>query len=115
MEKKYFYIAAIVVAVLLAVLAPFLASSNPDGLESAFYGIYGAKELQGDELNEEQASLAEEHVVEHTGNSYTFESPLPDYTVPGMDKPGEVVAILAGTLIVLAAGFGIGRMMSRTK
>ncbi len=38
MERKYFYIAAIAVAVLIAVLAPFLASGNPDGLESAFYG-----------------------------------------------------------------------------
>jgi cobalt/nickel transport protein len=115
MDKKYFIIAGVAVALLIAVLAPFLASSNPDGLESAFYGIYGAKDIQGNELNEEQATLAEEQISGQTGNTFEFQSPLPDYTIPGLEKPGEVIAVVTGTLLVLAAGFGISHFVARTK
>jgi cobalt/nickel transport protein len=115
MDRKQFLIAGVAIALLIGVLSPFLASGNPDGLESAFFGIYGAKELHGDELDEEQASLAEEEVMEKTGNTFEFSSPLPDYSVPGLEKPGEVIAVVAGTLIVLAAGFGISRFVSGSK
>jgi cobalt/nickel transport protein len=115
MKRNHFIIVGIAVALLIAILAPFLASGNPDGLESAFFGIYGAKEVQGEKLDDEQASLAEEQVVVKTGNTFEFQSPLPDYSVPGLEKPGEVIAVVAGTLIVLAAGFGISRFVSGTK
>ena len=34
-KDKKFIIGGLVVAIIIAILAPFLASSNPDGLESA--------------------------------------------------------------------------------
>jgi len=40
MEKKQFLIIGVVIALVIAVAAPFLASGNPDGLESAFFSIY---------------------------------------------------------------------------
>jgi len=48
MEKNQFIMIGIAVALVIAVAAPFLASGNPDGLESAFFSIHGAKEFQGD-------------------------------------------------------------------
>ncbi len=115
MDRKRFLLAGIAVAILIAILAPFLASGNPDGLESAFFGIYGAKEVHGEELDEEMAGAAEEAVLETTGNTFAFESPFPDYTISGLEKPGEVIAIVLGTIVVLAAGLGLGRVVAKNK
>jgi len=113
MDRKMFIIAGVVVALIIAIAAPFLASGNPDGLESAFFSMYGAKELTGDALDEEAANLAEEQVVGITGNDFAYESPLSDYTIPGADKPGEVVAIIIGTLVMLGLVYGIARATAR--
>lgn len=113
MEKKHFIYAAIGVALVIAVLAPFLASGNPDGLESAFFGIYGAKDPFGEELDEEQAEFAEEEVIERTGNDFEYASPMPDYTIEGLDKPGEIAAVVLGTLIMAGLVWGVGRALAR--
>ena len=113
MEKKQFIMIGIAVALVIAVAAPFLASGNPDGLESAFFSIHGAKDFQGDELDEDAASAAEEKVVAITGNDFAFEAPLPDYSIAGMDKPGEVLAIVVGTLLMLVLVYGVARVTAR--
>ncbi len=113
MNAKTFLFAGLAAALVIAAAAPFIASSNPDGLESAFFGIFGAKEIQGSELNEEHAEVAEEEVTTITGNEFTFESPFPDYTVGGWAKGGEVAAIVIGTILVLAIAFGLSRIMAR--
>ncbi|HZD43235.1 MAG TPA: PDGLE domain-containing protein [Methanomicrobiales archaeon] len=115
MERRSFILLGVAVAILIAVAAPFLASSNPDGLESAFFGIFGAKDVQGDTLNEDKAALAEEAVVEKTGNDFSWQSPFQDYTIEGLDRPGEVLAIVLGTLVVLLLGFGISKLTARPK
>mgnify|MGYP002682935126 CR=1 FL=1 len=58
MEAKRFVIIGIAVALVIAIAAPFLASSNPDGLESAFFSMYGAKPFMGSDLDEEAAAAA---------------------------------------------------------
>jgi len=84
-------IAGIVIALLIAGLAPFLASSNPDGLESAA----------------EKFSSAE-------GRDYVaFDSPMPDYAVEGMGKMGEMLAIVIGTLLMVVMGYGAGMMLKK--
>lgn len=113
MDQKNLVYLGVIVAVLIAVAAPFIASSNPDGLESAFFGIFGAKDIHGSELNEDAAGAAEEQVQEITGNTFSFASPFPDYTIEGMDKPGEVLVIVVGTLVVLGVAFGLARALSR--
>lgn len=113
MDRKNLFYFGIIIALVIAVSAPFIASGNPDGLESAFFGIFGAKELQGSELHDETAEAAEEEVREITGNSYSFESPFPDYTMSGLDKAGESLAIVIGTILVLAIAFGLGKIISR--
>jgi len=113
MEQNQFVIAAVILALLIAVLAPFLASGDPDGLESAFFSMHGAKTVTGADLDEGQAGLAEEQVVETTGNTFEFEAPMPDYSIPGMDKAGEVIAIVAGTVLVLGLAWAAGRFIAR--
>ncbi|OPX68968.1 MAG: cobalt transport protein CbiN [Methanoregulaceae archaeon PtaB.Bin056] len=114
MDQKNLLYFGIIIALVIAVAAPFIASSNPDGLESAFFGVFGAKEVHGAELDEEAAGAAEEQVQEITGNTFSFDSPFPDYTIGGMEKAGEALIIAVGTLIVLGIAFGLGRALSRS-
>jgi cobalt/nickel transport protein len=115
MEKNQFIIAAIALALIIAVLAPFLASGDPDGLESAFFGMYGAKEPMGTELDESLAETAEEEVIERTGNDFEFASPMPDYAVSGLGKPGEVFAVVVGVLVMIGLVWGIGKAVAQNK
>ncbi len=114
MDQKNLLYFGIIIALVIAVAAPFIASSNPDGLESAFFGVFGAKEVHGAELDEEAAGAAEEQVQEITGNTFSFDSPFPDYSIEGMEKAGEALIIAIGTLLVLGIAFGLGRVLSRT-
>lgn len=113
MNKKTFLFAGLAVALVIAAAAPFIASSNPDGLESAFFGIFGAKEIQGSELSEEHAEAAEEEITAITGNEFSYDSPFPDYSIEGLAKFGEAAAIIVGTLLVLGIAFGLSRIMVR--
>jgi len=85
-KDKSFVIGGLIVAIIIAILAPFLASSFPDGLESA------AEKLAS---NPEPEPL--------------FESPLPDYTVPALGESplGGVVAIVLGTLVAFLTMVGL--------
>jgi cobalt/nickel transport protein len=94
-NMKFFY-AGIAIALLLAVLAPFLASPDPDGLESAAGGI----------IEESKMTQIEEQAP-------AVNSPMPDYSIEGMGKSGEVLAIAVGTLAVLAISFGFGKVFKK--
>lgn len=113
MKKDNILIFGIIIALVIAVAAPFIASSNPDGLESAFFGIFGAKEIHGSELDEDAAGAAEEQVQEITGNTFSYAAPFPDYSIEGLAKMGEALAIVAGTILVLLVAFGLGKAFSR--
>ncbi|AKB49692.1 Additional substrate-specific component NikN of nickel ECF transporter [Methanosarcina barkeri str. Wiesmoor] len=40
-------------------------------------------------------------------------SPMPDYSIEGLGKGGEVAAIAVGTLAVLAISLGLGKVFSK--
>jgi cobalt/nickel transport system permease protein len=105
--------AGIIVALGIAVAAPYYASSNPDGLDGTFLGIYGAKEMNNPTIDESKAALAEETVIEKTGNQFSWSAPFTDYSLPGFDKPGEVLAIVFGVIMLFALGFGVSRFIAR--
>ncbi|MGC9517533.1 MAG: PDGLE domain-containing protein [Methanomicrobiales archaeon] len=90
-KNRNLVIGGLVIALIIAVLAPFLASSSPDGLESTAESL-GVPETEP-----------------------ALESPLPDYTLPGMeDNPwGGVLALIIGTIVVLLVMFGIGAIFSK--
>jgi cobalt/nickel transport protein len=113
MNRRTFVFVGLAVALVIATLAPFVASSNPDGLESAFFGIFGAKEIQGSDLDEHQAEVAEEKVTGITGNDFSFSSPFPDYSIGGLAKFGEAAAVIVGTILVLVVAYGLTRIVRR--
>ena len=82
----------IAIALALALLAPVLASSNPDGLESSASSFPSADE-------KEQPAL---------------EAPMPDYVIPSLgDGPlSGAIAILLGTVLVLLLTMGVGRFLA---
>lgn len=92
-KNKKLLLGGIAIALIIAVLAPFLASSNPDGLDSTM-----------------------EKVMENPETEPAFESPLPDYTIPflGEDNPlGGVIALVLGTLLVLGIAYGLGEVIKK--
>jgi len=86
----------IAIVLILAVAAPYIASTNPDGLEQAMIYLMG----------EEQASNLE--------TSIQYSAPMADYSIPGLGRVGEVGAIAIGTLILLGIGLLLAKF-SRTK
>ncbi len=94
-NMKFFY-AGIAIALLLAVLAPFLASPDPDGLESAAGGV--VEESKMSQIEEMEPAVS---------------SPMPDYSIEGLGKSGEVLAIGVGTLAVLVISLGFGKVFKK--
>jgi len=62
-------------------MSPFIASPDPDGLEKS----------------------AEDAGVPEVEASY--ESPFPDYTIEGLDKIGEISALVIGIIITLIIAY----------
>ncbi|AUB54659.1 MULTISPECIES: PDGLE domain-containing protein [Methanobacterium] len=92
-KNRNLIIGGLIIALIIAVMAPFLASSNPDGLESS----------------------AESLEVPESEAAYT--APLPDYAIPGMeDNPlGGVVALIVGTIVVLLVVLGVATIIGKRK
>jgi len=90
-KNRNFLIGGLAIALFIAILAPFLASSNPDGLDSTVESL---------EVPESEAA---------------FQSPLPDYAIPGMeDNPlGGVVSLVLGTILVLVVALVLAKLLSK--
>lgn len=92
-KNKKLLLGGLAVALVIAILAPFLASSDPDGLDATM-----------------------EKVMQNPETETAFESPLPDYTLPflGEDNPlGGVIALVLGTLLVLGIAYGLGIVLKK--
>jgi cobalt/nickel transport protein len=83
----------LIIALIIAVLAPFLASNNPDGLESS------AESLQVPE------------------SEPAYNAPLPDYAIPGMeDNPlGGVISLVIGTILVLLVALLLAKLIAKRR
>ncbi len=85
-----FVIYGLAAAFIIALLAPYLASSNPDGLEST-----------AEKFN------AMEHEKE------LFSSPFPDYSLPGMEEGiSGVAAMVIGMAVILLLSYGVSRALA---
>ena len=82
-----------IIALSIAALAPFLASSNPDGLEST------AGEM--DEAGDKEADY--------------YNSPMPDYVFPGQkdEEFAGLVAIVVGTIFMLLIALAFFSLTSK--
>lgn len=90
-NDKYLIVVGLIICVALAVLAPMIASGNPDGLEKS----------------------AEDANVGEDVESPVISSPFPDYTFEPLGKFGEVGVLIAGALITLVLGFGVAEILKR--
>jgi hypothetical protein len=91
--NRYFLIGGIAVCLVLAGLVSPFASPHPDGLEHVAAGT-------GIAAAEQPAWTA---------------SPIPDYAVPGIEHEALATGLagILGTLIVLAAGWAVARLVRR--
>jgi cobalt/nickel transport protein len=89
----------VAIALIIAILAPFFASSNPDGLDKNLIELVGGGN--------------EEHAEEVIGGKapIEYQAPMSDYSIEGMDKTGEVIAIVIGTILMLLIGFGVAKVL----
>jgi cobalt/nickel transport protein len=105
MDNKTFIISGIIVALLIGVVAVFMASGDPDGLESTALVVQGQKELTGG--TPENAEIQEDLT-----DKFSYTSPMPDYALGEEMGPfGGLIAIIIGTvlafLVVLGLAYGI--------
>ncbi|MCG7848202.1 MAG: PDGLE domain-containing protein [ANME-2 cluster archaeon] len=101
MNNNEIIIAGAVIAIIISILAPFLASSNPDGLDKNLIVLVGGGN--------------EEHAEEIIGDRMPIEynAPMPDYSIEGLGKLGEVGAIVGGTLLMLGLSLAIGKVFGK--
>ena len=59
----------------------------------------------------------EEHAEEIIGGKtpIEYEAPMPDYSIEGMGRPGEIVDIVAGTLLMLGISLGVGKVLGKKR
>lgn len=105
MDNKTFIIIGVIIALLIGVVAVFLASGDPDGLESTALMVQGQKTLTG-------ATPADAEIHEETAGRFSYSSPMPDYSLgETMGSAGGIIAIVVGTflafLVVLGLAYGL--------
>jgi hypothetical protein len=90
---RYWWVAGLAIAGIVAVLASAFASGDPDGLDS----------------------VAIEQGFEEAGRQPGFEI-LPDYTIPGLDgTQSTIVAGIVGVAIVFGLVLLLGRLLARRR
>jgi cobalt/nickel transport protein len=112
-DNKTFIIGGIIVALLIGVVAVFMASGDPDGLESTALVVQGQKTVTGG--TPEDAEIHEE-----TAGRFSYSAPMPDYALgEEMGSLGGIIAIVFGTilafLVVLGLAYGIKMAGKPTK
>ncbi|MCK9581103.1 MAG: PDGLE domain-containing protein [Methanoregula sp.] len=101
MDNKTFIIAGIIVALLIGVVAVFMASGDPDGLESTALVVQGQKDLTG-------ATPEDAEIEEDLSGKFSYSAPMPDYSLgDAMGQPGGIVAIVIGTILAFIVVLGI--------
>ncbi|MGA2933614.1 MAG: PDGLE domain-containing protein [Methanomicrobiales archaeon] len=105
MENRTFIVIGIVIALLIGVMAVFLASSQPDGLESTALVIQGQKTLAG-------SAPGNAEIHESPDGKFSYTAPMPDYSLGEKLGPwGGIIAIIAGTLLAFGLVLGSSRLI----
>lgn len=89
-NDKKLVIAGVIICLVIAALSPFIASSNPDGLEKS------AESLA--QNPEPEASLS---------------VPFPDYTFEPLGKIGEIGALAIGIIVTLLIALIVATILKR--
>ncbi len=101
MDNKTFLIAGLILSLLIGGVAVFLASGDPDGLESTALVVQGQKDLTG-------ATPADAEIEEDLNGKFSYESPMPDYALgEEMGSLGGIIAIIVGTILAFLVVLGL--------
>jgi cobalt/nickel transport protein len=105
MDNKTFIIIGIIIALLIGVVAVFMASADPDGLESTALVVQGQKTLTS-------GTPANAEIIEDLNGKFSYNALMPDYSLgEEMGSFGGIIAIVGGTilafLVVLGLAYGI--------
>lgn len=106
--RRWFWIAFAVVTLVIAGGVSYLASSSPDGLDSAT--------LQGCEVitTADGEELTGECIAQHADEHALAGSPLADYAVGGRDGTGGLAGIL-GVVVTVAIAGGAFWLIARSR
>jgi cobalt/nickel transport protein len=101
MDNKTFIIAGILIALLIGVIAVFMASADPDGLESTALVVQGQKTITGG--TPENAEIQED-----LNGKFSYTALMPDYSLgEEMGSSGGLIAIIVGTLLAFLVVLGL--------
>ena len=101
MDNKTFIIAGILIALLIGVIAVFMASADPDGLESTALVVQGQKTITGG--TPENAEIQED-----LNGKFSYTALMPDYSLgEEMGSLGGLIAIIVGTLLAFLVVLGL--------
>jgi len=103
-----FWIVFAAVTLLIAGGVSYLASSSPDGLDSAT--LMGCEVVETDGAEELTGSCIAQHATDHAMAT----SPLADYSIAGADGTGGLAGIIGVLVTVLVAG-GAFWVIARTR
>lgn len=94
-------IGGLIIAIIIGVAAVFLASGDPDGLESTALVVQGEKTLTGD-------TPPDAVVQENVADTFSYTSLMPDYSLGEEWGPvGGVLAIVIGIILAFSIAIGI--------
>lgn len=100
-DNKTLIIGGLLIALFIGVVAVFLASGDPDGLESTALVVQGQKSLTGD-------TPPDAEIEESLEGKFSYSSPMPDYALgEDMGPLGGLIAIIAGTIIAFLVVLGL--------
>ncbi len=107
-KNKKFLVAGILVALAISIIAVFLASSDPDGLDSTALIASGQKTLTAPATGDEVTVGAPGH--------FSYTSPMQDYTLGEKWGPmGGIIAMVIGTILTFGMGIGLAYLLRKRK
>ena len=107
-KNKKFLAAGLLIALTISIIAVFLASSDPDGLDSTALIASGQKTLTA-------PATGDDVKVEAPGH-FSFSSPMQDYTLGQNWGPlGGIVAMVIGTILTFVIGIGLAIVLRKQK
>jgi len=100
-DNKTLIACGLIIALAIGIVAVFFASGDPDGLESTALVVQGQKTITGN-------SPPDAAVNENMEGKFTYNPPMPDYSIRERSGPGgSVLAILGGTIIAFVIAIGL--------
>lgn len=107
-RRWWFWVGFAVVTLLIAGGVSYLASPNPDGLDSAtLQGCEVVETVDGEELRGDC-------IAQHAGDHALADSPLADYAVGGRDGTGGLAGI-AGVVVTVVVACGAFWLIARSR